>query len=466
MQDATASNVARALMRSHDPNMRDGSGRCRKDTGADGRRPGGGRARYLLLSVAAVASGCADSVRPEEPVQPVPTTVVLAPASVSLAALRATQQVTAEVHDQNGLVIAGHPVSWTGSDPEIVYVRADGASAVLTAVATGKATVTARTGPVSGRVTVTVEQVPAILEKVDGDGQEAPEWSELPVSPGVRVLDANRHVIDGPIVEFTVTEGGGRVDPVSVSAENGEAATRWTLGPEGAQVLLATAGEASARFTAQALAGGDTAVVFVTTEGLPKAYASFDYSAALEARGGQLPYAWDLPEGGLPDGMTLTEGGEIRGPALWAGLSSFVVQATDARGEAATARLDLQTCDPPLELELGAVYVTTPTRPGDCGFSLRAASAGSYWRVTLVGRSTEDLRTPTDDPRSPTDDSRPSDSVSVTVRGRIPAPAATLQINAADEQPSGRTGAAARHRRRWKRNRTSIFGFAWPKSDS
>ena len=383
-------------------------------------------ARYLVLALAAQASGCRDSVMPEKPVEPpVPTTVVLSPARVSLAALSATQQVTAQVLDQEGLVIAGQPMTWTGSDAAIVDVLADGASAVITAVGTGQATVTARVGAVRGNVAVTVEQVPAILEKVGGDGQEAPEWSVLPVSPAVHVLDANRHMIDGSIVEFTVTEGGGRVDPVSVPAVNGQAATSWTLGPEGVQVLLATAGDASAQFSARALEGVDTAVVFVTTDRLPKAYASFDYSAALEARGGQLPYAWDLPEGGLPDGMTLTEGGEIRGPAQWAGLSSFVARATDARGEEATARLDLETCAPPLELDLGEVHVTTPTRPGDCGFSLRAASAGSYWRVTLVGSSAEDSG-------SPTEPSFLSDSVAVKVRGSIRALAA-LQVIVADE---------------------------------
>ena len=88
------------------------------------------------------------------------------------------------------------------------------------------------------------------------------------------------------------------------------------------------------------------------------------------------------------------------------GQSSFVVQVRDAAGDEATTTFEMTVCGPPLDLELGEVHFTTGIVPGGCGLSVRAASAGSYYRMTLVGQSAS---------------WQPVGSVEVRVRGHMPA---------------------------------------------
>ena len=207
-----------------------------------------------------------------------------------MTALEETREVTAQVFDLDGRLIAGQEVTWAGSPPAVVGVQTRGASALITAVGTGEATVTAQAGTVLGHVAVMVTQVPASLEKADGDGQEALQWSVLPVQPIVHVFDANRHLVDGATVEFVVTEGGGSTDPELVVAVDGKAGTIWTLGAEGPQALTARAGQASVQFTAAALPEEDPLTLAITTSQLTAAHETFEYADTLEATRGRLPY--------------------------------------------------------------------------------------------------------------------------------------------------------------------------------
>lgn len=110
---------------------------------------------------------------------------------------------------------------------------------------------------------------PALLEKVDGDGQTAVPGVALGIRPRVRVSDAYGNPLSGISVTFVVETGGGSVsDPVAVSdvsgiAESGE----WVLGSPGLQRMVARAGQlASLPFTARAVAPPFTCVPF---DGLP-----------------------------------------------------------------------------------------------------------------------------------------------------------------------------------------------------
>ena len=102
----------------------------------------------------------------------------------------------------------------------------------------------------------------------------------------------------------------------------------------------------------------------------------------------------------------------IRGMASSPGQSSFVVQVRDAAGDEATATFEMTVCGPPLDLELGEVHFTTGIAPGGCGFSVRAVSAGSYYRMTLVGQSAS---------------WQPLGSVEVRVRGHMPVNAVAVR---------------------------------------
>ena len=337
----------------------------------------------LAAVLAAAATGCGESDAPTEPPPPAPPTeVTVSPAEINLGAVGSTVQLRVEVRDANDNVMAGATVSWTSDNTGVATVDATG---LVTATGTGLAQIEAQAGPARGYAVVRVEQLPASLEKTEGDGQRALELSVLPVRPTVRVLDANGHPIDGAGVAFRVREGGGSAAPGSAAAEAGEASTVWTLGPPGPQVLLAESGDASVEFTASAFAVGHPDFLAITTTHPSPAYASFTQADTLVAVGGRPPYTWELTAGALPAGLALTTDGVIEGTPRSREGSGFSVRATDTAGNEATAAFDLEVCGPPLALEVGEVHIAAPAAAGGCGFSVRAGSAGSYYRVTLVG---------------------------------------------------------------------------------
>ena len=331
-----------------------------------------------VLAAVAPAAGCGDG--PTDP--PYPAEVRVSPPAAALDALGATVRLRAEVRDQNAKVMAGAAVGWTSSDASVASVDAAG---LVTATGSGTALIAAQAGAARGYAEVRAGQVPAVLEKTGGDGQRGLERSVLPVRPAVRVLDANGHPIDGASVVFRVAEGGGSAAPEAAAAEAGRAGTVWTLGAAGLQALVAEAGSASVEFTATAFAPGDPRYLAITTTRLSPAYHAFPQADTLKAVGGRPPYSWDVAAGALPAGLALTADGVIRGSPRSGEGSSVTVRVADAAGLEATAAFDLRVCGPSLGLDVGEVRVETPAAPGACGFSVRAESAGSYYRVALVG---------------------------------------------------------------------------------
>ena len=92
-------------------------------------------------------------VTPAPPPPPVPTTVTVTPEKVELMSPGATAQLAAEVRDQRGQVMTGVSVTWASSDDRTARVDTAG---LVTAVAGGKATVTATVGEASGITEVMV----------------------------------------------------------------------------------------------------------------------------------------------------------------------------------------------------------------------------------------------------------------------------------------------------------------------
>ena len=139
------------------------------------------RKRHFIVLTAAMttvawAAACGDGateppVPPPDP--PRATTVTVNPATTELNALGATEQLTVEVRDQNGQVMAGAAVTWASSSAAVATVSAAG---LVTAVANGTATITATAGAASGSAMVTVGQevsavavTPAADTVVEGD---------------------------------------------------------------------------------------------------------------------------------------------------------------------------------------------------------------------------------------------------------------------------------------------------------
>ncbi|MCY3600395.1 MAG: Ig-like domain-containing protein [Gemmatimonadetes bacterium] len=159
-------------------------------------------------------AGCGDSTTDPVPPPPPPpdppraTAVAVSPAAAELNALGATVQLTAEVRDQNGQVMAGAAVTWTSGSPGVATVNASG---LVTAVGNGTATITATAGSASGSATVTVAQADravlvALYEATNGSG-----W-----------LENGGWLSDQPIGEWhgVTTAPDGRVTALRLSASN------------------------------------------------------------------------------------------------------------------------------------------------------------------------------------------------------------------------------------------------------
>ena len=111
----------------------------------------------MALGTIAWAAGCGDdTTEPSPPPEPArPASITVTPPTAEFTALGATVQLSAEVRDQNGQVMAGTTVAWTSSSTTVATVDAAG---LVTATGNGTATISATAGTVSGSAAVTVAQ--------------------------------------------------------------------------------------------------------------------------------------------------------------------------------------------------------------------------------------------------------------------------------------------------------------------
>ena len=157
--------------------------------------------RHRILAVAAVGLcaalwtyACGDGATeppttPPDP--PRPTTVAVTPATVRLTALGATEQLTAEVRDQNGNPMARATVTWASSAAAVATVSASG---LVTAAGNGTATITATAGTASGSATVTVvQEVSAVAVTPAADTVVTGDTLRL----DAEAADANGHPVAG-----------------------------------------------------------------------------------------------------------------------------------------------------------------------------------------------------------------------------------------------------------------------------
>ena len=154
-------------------------------------------------------SACDGGTEPPPPDPPRPTTVTVTPSAAELAALEATVQLTAEVRDQYGNVMAGASVSWASSEAAVAAVDAAG---LVTAAANGAATITATSGQASGTAAVTVAQVVAAVA-VTPEADTLVEADTLRLS--AEAADANGHAVEA--AEFAWSSGDTLVAVVDTS---------------------------------------------------------------------------------------------------------------------------------------------------------------------------------------------------------------------------------------------------------
>ena len=175
----------------------------------------------LLMVV--VLGGCAEEgpvepAQPPEP-EPVPTSITVAPASVTLWWPGATTQLVARVLDQNGEVMAGATMSWSSDDGSVAGVSASG---LVTAVAQGSAEVTAEVAgfSLSASAAVAVDSISdrdALVAFYHATG--GPNWyfagynwlTEKPLSSWGHVTTDDQGRVTG--LEFRATRMVGSLPP-------------------------------------------------------------------------------------------------------------------------------------------------------------------------------------------------------------------------------------------------------------
>ena len=153
-----------------------------------------------LLVALALTKGCGDDpAAPPTPDPSRPTTVVVSPATVELAASGETVQLTAEVRDQNGGLMVGVAVRWSTSDPSVASVNASG---LVTGVGEGVATITARAGSGEGTAEVRVAGPERAALEEFYEATDGPNW-----------VNSENWLTDAPLGEWfgVETDANGRV---------------------------------------------------------------------------------------------------------------------------------------------------------------------------------------------------------------------------------------------------------------
>ena len=207
------------------------------------------RRQRLLFIIAAVASvtlwayACGDGTTEPPPYFPEPATITVSPATAELTALGATVQLSAEVRDQNGAVMARATVTWASSDAAAATVNASG---LVTAVSNGSATITATAGEASGSATVSVAQVVSAVAVVPAETTIAALGDTLRLA--AEALDANGNAVAGS--EFSWESGDAAVATVDASGlvtavANGDATIAATSGSVSGNATVTVAQEAS-----------------------------------------------------------------------------------------------------------------------------------------------------------------------------------------------------------------------------
>ena len=205
---------------------------------------------FSCLSLPIICSCGQDSpTKPKPPtlVQPVPTRIVITPASATLVSIGETVQLTASVLDQNGQQVIGAVVAWQSSDGTVATVSPQG---LVTAVMNGTVQITATAGSTSARAQVRVMQSA-------GSIVITPEMTTL-MSIGERVqltasvLDQNGQQVTGAVVAWQSSDG-----------------TVATVSPQGLVIavmngtvqITATAGSTSARAQVRVMQSAGSIVI-------------------------------------------------------------------------------------------------------------------------------------------------------------------------------------------------------------
>jgi hypothetical protein len=176
--------------------------------------------------IAINAEGAVDTLTMQVTKVPV-STVQLSPSS-NVVVQGGTVQLAATVEDSAGTTVTDRTLEWTSSDPNRATVSGTG---LVTTLAPGSVTITARTENRSGTASVTIQQTPA--DSVAASDQSFP-LNTNPKQISFRVLDAQGNDLFNRSLSLQTSNGAitGSVNAstqiISVSA-NAVGTTTFTL---------------------------------------------------------------------------------------------------------------------------------------------------------------------------------------------------------------------------------------------
>lgn len=203
-----------------------------------------------------------------------------------ITSLGGTMQLSAVPRDSSGRAVAGVAVAWVSSDTGVATVSATG---LVTAVANGKADITASGGNATGRVTVTVAQAPgSIAVNPPSAGVERNASVQFTASVvdalGNAVTDAQVTWSSADASIATVSAAGlatgvaaGSTDIVATSGDESAHATLTVTVPAAAAVAVTSAQ------TGPMTSVGDTrqlTAAATDATGAPLPEAAFDWSSS------------------------------------------------------------------------------------------------------------------------------------------------------------------------------------------
>ncbi len=198
------------------------------------------------LVVMALVSACGDSAAPTPttllPDSPRPTAVEVNPATSELAALGASVQLSADVRDQNGEVMAGITVTWNSSSASVATVDQSG---LVMAVGDGTAVIAASVNQGSGAngtAIVTVTQSIVSVEVSPSTAELTALGATVQLTAGA--FDANGHAVaeakfswESSAAAIATVDASGLVTGVAVGVSMITASSEPASGSAGVTVM-------------------------------------------------------------------------------------------------------------------------------------------------------------------------------------------------------------------------------------
>jgi hypothetical protein len=125
----------------------------------------------------------------------------------------------------------------------------------------------------------------------------------------------------------------------------------------------------------------------IRTTSLPTATQSLIYNAKLEAGGGAAPYQWFLDSGSLPNGLTLSETGEISGRASAVFTATFVIRVRDAIGTSSVKQFSITVIPPPPPLVIATTSLPETSAERSYNQTLQATGGVPPYSWSLASGS-------------------------------------------------------------------------------